>query len=80
MLHARFGLPILPPTVAVVAGTRNVGAVPVRPLMPSGRGDLEGVGKMYGMHDGAVALSDRGFWLPDGDFSTHDEAFGGQTL
>jgi hypothetical protein len=75
MLHARFGLPILPPTVAVVAGTRNVGAVPVRPLMPSGRGDLEGVGKMYGMHDGAVALSDRGFWLPDGDFSTHDEAF-----
>jgi hypothetical protein len=30
---------------------------------------------MYGMHDGAVALSDRGFWLADGDFSTHNQAF-----
>jgi hypothetical protein len=38
-------------------------------------GDVERAGKMYGMHDGAVALSDRGFWLADGDFSTHDEAF-----
>ena len=33
------------------------------------------MGKMYGMHDGAVALGDRGFWLADGDFSTRDEAF-----
>jgi hypothetical protein len=36
---------------------------------------LSAWGKMYGMHDGAVALSDRGFWLADGDFSTHDKAF-----
>jgi hypothetical protein len=33
------------------------------------------MGKIYGMHDGAVALSDRGFWLADGDFSSCDEAF-----
>jgi Taurine catabolism dioxygenase TauD, TfdA family len=43
--------------------------------MPSGRGDVEGVGKMYGMHDGAAALSDHGFWLADGNFSTRDGAF-----
>ena len=38
-------------------------------------GEVEDVGKMYGMDDGAVALSDRGFWLADRDFSTRDEAF-----
>jgi Taurine catabolism dioxygenase TauD, TfdA family len=27
------------------------------------------------MRDGAAALSDRGFWLADGDFSSRDEAF-----
>ena len=30
---------------------------------------------MYVMDDGVVALSDRGFWLADRDFSTRDEAF-----
>jgi Taurine catabolism dioxygenase TauD, TfdA family len=30
---------------------------------------------MYGTRDGVVALSDRGFWLADGDFSTRDDAF-----
>jgi hypothetical protein len=30
---------------------------------------------MYGMDDGAAALSDRGFWLADGPFATRDEAF-----
>jgi hypothetical protein len=38
-------------------------------------GDIEDVGKMYVMNDGVVALSDRGFWLADRDFSTRDEAF-----
>jgi Taurine catabolism dioxygenase TauD, TfdA family len=44
--------------------------------MPSDRGEVEDVGKMYGMDDGAVELSDRGFWLADRDFATRDLAFG----
>jgi hypothetical protein len=38
-------------------------------------GDVEDVGMMYGMDDCAVALSGRGFWLADCDFSTREEAF-----
>jgi hypothetical protein len=36
---------------------------------------VERVGQDVGMRDGAVALSDRGFWLADGDFSSREEAF-----
>jgi hypothetical protein len=67
--------PACPSTVVVVARTREVDAVLLdRPCRQVVR-DVEPVGKMYGMHDGAEALSDRRFWLADGDFLTHNEAF-----
>src|SRR5664279_4318599 len=41
----------------------------------SSRGTVVGVGSMYGTRDGATALTEHGFWLAEGDFSTRDDAF-----